>query len=128
MAYLGMIEHMIMAEGQLVDHNKWPCRKKHWNGLAKNGGSRNNDNSGMQYVEDHQSDTEFFIIEEMMNNDYAMRSKKLFLLYIKMEDPTGNIKDAASVAWTPLAKVFQYPFLHRNIHQILTNYYPKNIV
>lgn len=109
-AYLGMIEHMIMAEGQIVDHNKWPCRKKQWNGVAKNGGSRNSDNSGMQYVGDKdylQSDNEFFIIEEMMNNDYAMRSKKLFLLYIKMEDPTNNIKDAASVAWTPLAKVLQ---------------------
>jgi hypothetical protein len=118
-AYLKMIEHMIITEGQIVDHNKWPCRKKQWNELAKNGGIRNNDNSGMQYVGDkdyYQSDSEFFIIEEMMNNDYAMRSKKLFLLYIKMEHPTGDIKDAASVAWTPLAKVLQYPLLNINVH------------
>lgn len=98
-----------MTEGNLLDHSKWPCRKKQWNnGESKNVGSKNSDNDWFRYVRDgdyHRSNKEFFIIDEMINNNESIRYKKLFLLYIKMDDPNGLNKDAASVAWTPLAKV-----------------------
>jgi len=87
-----------MTEGQLLDHSRWPCRKKQWN----------NDNRGMHDAGNrnyYQSDEEFFVIDEMKNNDNTIRSKKLFILYIKMEDPSGGNRNAADVAWTPLAKV-----------------------
>lgn len=102
--YLGWMERRIMTEGQLLDHSRWPCRKKIWN----NEGNKHNDNRGMQDAGDrnyYQSDEEFFIIDEMMNNDNTIRSKKLFILYIKMEDPSGGNRNTANVAWTPLAKV-----------------------
>lgn len=102
--YLGWMERRIMTEGQLLDHSRWPCRKKQWN----NEGSKYNDNRGVQKKEKrnyYQSDEEFFAIDEIMNNDNTIRSKKLFLLYIKMEDPSGGNRNTANVAWTPLAKV-----------------------
>lgn len=109
-AYLSWMEHRITKEAHLLDHSKWPCRKKQWNSEdAKNRDNRINDNSWFHYVKDkkyQRSDEEFFIIDEMMNNDETMKFKKLFLLYIKLDDPYGN-KDAASIAWTPLAKVLQ---------------------
>lgn len=102
-AYLAWMERKIVMESRLLDHSKWPCRKKQWNnGAAKNEGNR------LQYVENenyHRSDEEFFIINEMMNNDETVKYKKLFILYIKMDEPNSNNKDVASVAWTPLAKV-----------------------
>lgn len=111
-AYLGWMEHKIMTEGQLVDHNKWPCRKKQMsNNIGKN---RDRDY--------RQIDEEFFIIEEMMNNDETMRSKKLFILYIQMDDPVGRNKDVASIAWTPLAKVFL-----NNYFVYFINYYQVDI-
>lgn len=101
--YLGWMERRIITEGQLLDHSRWPCRKKQWN----NGGNKNNDkrvhDAGNRNY--YQSDEEFFVIDEMMNNDNTIRSKKLFILYIKMEDPSGGNRNAANVAWTPLAKV-----------------------
>jgi len=98
-AYLGWMERKIVTESQLLDHSKWPCRKKKlWNsGAAKNEGVRNKNY--------RRSDEEFFIIDEMMNNDETVRSKKLFLLYIKMDVPNVDNRDIASVAWAPLAKV-----------------------
>lgn len=105
--YLGWMERRIVTEGQVLDHSRWPCRKKQWN----NGGNRNNDNRRVQDAENrnyYQSDEEFFVIDEMMNNDHTIRSKKLFILYIKMEDPSGGNRNAANVAWTPLAKVDKY--------------------
>lgn len=104
-AYLGWMEHKIMTEGQMLDHSKWPCRKRSWNsgGFKYSGGK-----SGDKYY--RQSDEEFFVIDEMMNNDDSMKSKKLFLLYIKMDDPNGINKDSVSVAWGPLAKVFLSSF------------------
>lgn len=107
-AYLGWMEHKILTESQLMDHSKWPCRKRKWNSGAKDGGSRYGDNR-FQYVGDknyHQAE-EFFGIQEMMSNDETIKSKKLFLLYIKMDDPNGINKDAAFIAWTPLAKVYK---------------------
>lgn len=104
-AYLGWMEHKIMTEGQLVDHSKWPCRKKQLNNIVgKNRDSRINERTGDRDY--RQIDEEFFVIEEMMNNDETMRLKKLFILYIQMDDPIGRNKDVASIAWTPLAKVF----------------------
>lgn len=108
-AYLGWMEHRIMTESLLLDHSKWPCRKKQWSSIgAKNRDSQKRVNNKLQYTEDknyYQSDEEFFIIKEMMNHDDSIRSKKLFLLYIKMDDPNRNNKNTASVAWVPLAKV-----------------------
>ncbi|XP_015373420.1 PREDICTED: protein O-linked-mannose beta-1,2-N-acetylglucosaminyltransferase 1-like isoform X2 [Diuraphis noxia] len=101
--YLGWMERRIMTEGQLLDHTRWPCRKKQWN----NEGSKHNDNRRVQNAKKrnyYQSDEEFFVIDEMMNNDNTIRSKKLFLLFIKMEDPSGGNRNTANVAWTPLAK------------------------
>jgi len=102
--YLGWMERRIMTEGQLLDHSRWPCRKRQLN----NEGSKHNDNRGVQNAKKrdyYQSDEEFFVIDEMINNDNTIRSKKLFLLYIKMEDPSGGNRNTANVAWTPLAKV-----------------------
>jgi len=98
-AYLDWMERKIVTESQLLDHSKWPCRKKRlWNsGAAKNEGSRDKNYRSL--------DDEFFIIDEMMNNNEAVRSKKLFLLYIKMDVPNMDNREVASVAWTPLAKV-----------------------
>jgi len=93
-----------MTEGQILDHSKWPCRKRQWN----NGGSKNNENRevhGAGNSNYYQADEEFFVINEMMNKDNTIRSKKLFILYIKMDDPSGGNRIAANVAWTPLAKV-----------------------
>jgi len=115
-AYLSWMEHRIIKEGHLLDHSKWPCRKKQWNsGGAKYGDNQNIDSGWFHYVRDRnyrRSDEEFFIIDEMMNNDETMKSKKLFLLYIKMDDPYGINKDAALVAWTPLAKVLKLSIKH----------------
>lgn len=102
--YLGWMERRIMTEGQLLDHSRWPCRRKQWN----NEGSKHNDNRGVHDAGNrnyYQSDEEFFVIDEMKNNDNTIRSKKLFVLYIKMDDPSGGNRNAADVAWTPLAKV-----------------------
>jgi len=96
-----------MTEGHHLDHSKWPCRKKQGNNSgAKNTGDRHNDNSGLHYVGNHrQSDEEFFIIDEIKHSDDVIKFKKLFLLYIKMDDPNGINKAASTVVWTPLAKV-----------------------
>lgn len=103
-AYLEWMEHKIMTEGQLIDHSKWPCRKKQWN--TKIGSSKSSDNRGYIRNKDYQrAEEEFFIIEEMIKNDHTISSKKLFILYIKMEDSINGNKDAASTAWNPLAKV-----------------------
>lgn len=114
-AYLGWMEHRIMTESLILDHSKWPCRKKKWNNIGtKNRGGRKSGYSMLQYAEDknnHQSDEDFFVIKEMMNHDDTVRSKKLFLLYIKMDDPNGNNKNTASVAWIPLAKVSEITIL-----------------
>lgn len=102
-AYLEWMEHRIVTEGHLIDHSVWPCRKN-WG--VKIGSSKSGDNRGYAGDKDYrQPEEEFFIIEEMINNDRSLRFKKLFVLYIKMEDPTNGNKDAASAAWTPLAKV-----------------------
>jgi len=106
-AYLGWMERKIVTEGHLLDHSKWPCRMKRWDGTKNNEGNR------WRYAEnknDRRSDEEFFIIDEMANNDDTIRSKKLFLLYIRLDDPNGGSnKDVASVAWAPLAKVNNTP-------------------
>lgn len=101
LTYLGWMERRIMTESQLVDHSRWPCRKKLWN----NGGSKNNNNRDDKNRNYYQTDEEFFVIDEMMKSDNTIRSKKLFLLYIKMEDPSGGNRNAATAAWSPLAKV-----------------------
>lgn len=115
-AYLEWMEHKIVTESHLLDHTKWPCRKKQWNaGDAKYAGSRNNDNSWSRYNGNRdyrQSDEEFFAINDMIKNDERISSKKLFLLYIKMDDPNGINKDAASIAWTPLAKVLTVKIIY----------------
>lgn len=119
-AYLGWMEHKIMIEGQLVDHSKWPCRKKRLNNVVgKNRDNRFNERTGDRDY--RQMDEEFFVIEEMMNNDETMRLKKLFILYIQMDDPVGRNKDVASIAWTPLAKVFENNYL-----MCIVNYYHFN--
>lgn len=105
-AYLEWMEHRILTESQLIDHSKWPCRKKQWDSKIKS--SKSSDNGGYGGDKNYQqAEEEFFIIDEMMNYDPTIRSKKLFILYIKMEDPINGYKDAASTAWTPLAKVFE---------------------
>lgn len=96
-AYLRWMEYRIRMEGRLLNHKQWPCRKKRWK-------VRNNFNDGLLWNRgDYQREVdEFFAIEDMINDDNA---EKLFLLYIQMEDPNNGNKDAASAAWTPLAKV-----------------------
>lgn len=101
--YLEWMEHRITTEGYLIDHSVWPCRKN-WGDKIRS--SKSGDKKGYAGDKDYrQTEEEFFIIEEMIKNDPTIRSKKLFLLYIKMEDPSNGNKDAASAAWTPLAKV-----------------------
>lgn len=116
------MEHRIIIEGQLLDHSKWPCRKKQWNsGGARNGDSRDSENYRLQYIGDRnyrRVDEEFFIIEEMINKNNSIRLKKLFLLYINMDDPNGINRDTASLAWTSLAKVYKI-LSTKNIYLLL---------
>lgn len=99
-AYLEWMEHRILTEGRLLDHSQWPCRRKSWK--SRNSGSFSD--GWLRYGSNYRRGVEeFFAIEDMINDDDA---EKLFLLYIQMDEPSNGNKNAASVAWTPLAKVF----------------------